>query len=484
MIARVVLIASLLATPLVAADEFYEQQLRAGKSDALANRLPQAADELRIAAFGLMQQPAMLQEALARLAVVQSALGQTAEASKTIERFMDVEQRFAQYASVQLDVPVKAKFEELVVSQVPRATLQATPSLARLANYELQKIAAMPAGQRLAAYEAGAQRDPKNPEWFVALMKESAARDQQVDVIRYGSRVLELDPSNKDVRPLLVHARSSRKECREALAIIAGVDLSKNPDLYADQAVCFVQMSRWKEAETALASVPAPLKSRADVKRAQQLVASENSRVAAEVAKIAFEKKRADDARIAAEKKRADDARIAAEKKRADDARIAADRLRATPTRTVSAPPQPAAPQTRGVAAVPQTSSATAKPTLKAADVIENARKLIRDAKYADAVKTLRPAVQAEPDNRQLRLALLEASVLARDWRTAASQVPVVTPLAAGEELYMFYASIALYETGRHDEAKLFMEKARSRMVPSPMVDYYVKAILGQQRGS
>ena len=63
-------------------------------------------------------------------------------------------------------------------------------------------------------------------------------------------------------------------------------------------------------------------------------------------------------------------------------------------------------------------------------------------------------------------------------------QVPVVTPLMRGEELYMFYASVALFETGRHDEARLFMQKARPRMVSSPMVDYYLKAILGEQHGS
>jgi hypothetical protein len=478
MVARVVLIACLMAAPVFAADDFYEQQLRAGKADAQANRLAQAADELRIAAFGFLQQPALLQETLIRLAVVQNALGQTADATKTIDRFVDVEQRFPQYASVQVETPIKTKFEEMLAAQIPRPTLQAIPSLARLSNYELQKIAAMPPAQRLAAYEAGAQREPKNPDWVIALTKESAARDAQVDVIRWGARALELDPSNRDVKMLVAHARASRRECKEALAIISDLDAQKNPDLYADQAVCFVQMSRWKDAETALASVPSGLKNRPDVKSASQAVSKENARVTAENARIAAEKKRQEDARIAAEKKREAD-RLAAEKQRLDRERAAANAPKSATTT-----PGTAAPSTRGAAAVPQTSSAPPKSSLKAADVIEASRKLIKESKYADAVKTLRPAVQVESENRSLRLALLEAAVLARDFRTAATQVPVVTPLTPGEELYMFYASVALYETGRHDEAKLFMEKARTRMVPSPMVDYYVKTILGQQRGS
>lgn len=434
MFARLFAISALMAVPLMAADDFYEQQLRAGKADFQASRLPQASDELRIAAFGLMQQPVLLQEALARLAVAQNALGQTAEVSKTIDRFIDVEQRFAPYATVLLESPVKSKFEELVQKQVPRATLQAIPTLARLSNFELQRIAELPPSQRIAAYEAAAQREPKNPEWAWALTKDAAARESTGDVIKWGTRVLEIDTTNKDVRPLLAHARASRRECKEALAILNDVDLQARPDSYADQAVCFVEMSRWKDAETALGNVPEKLKSRADVKRAAQQIGAENARLA----KLA----------------------------------------------RASAAPQPVVAQTRGAAAVPQTSNAPPKPSPKSTDVLEDARKLIKDSKYAEAVKLLRPAVQSEPDNRTLKLALLEASVLARDWRTAASQVPIVTPLTSGEELYMFYASVALYETGRHDEAKLFMEKARPRMVPSPMVDYYVKTILGSQAKS
>jgi hypothetical protein len=43
----------------------------------------------------------------------------------------------------------------------------------------------------------------------------------------------------------------------------------------------------------------------------------------------------------------------------------------------------------------------------------------------------------------------------------------------------MFYASITMYETGRREEAKPLMEKARPRIVSSPLVEYYVKAVLG-----
>jgi hypothetical protein len=43
----------------------------------------------------------------------------------------------------------------------------------------------------------------------------------------------------------------------------------------------------------------------------------------------------------------------------------------------------------------------------------------------------------------------------------------------------MFYASVALYETGRKAEAKPLMERARPHMVPNPMVNYYIRVVLG-----
>ena len=439
MVARALVLSLLLATPVFGADAFYEQQLQAGKTDFQMNRLPQAVDEFRIAAFGFLQEPPLLMEALVRLAVAQSTLGQTADAAKTIDRVVEVERRLAPYAQIQIEAPLRSKFEELLVKQIPRATLQGIPSLARLANYELQKIAQMPAAQRVAAYQAGAQREPKNPEWPLALAREYAARDAAVDVLRWGGKVLELEPSNKEVRPLLAHARASRRECREALAIIKDVDLQQHPDIYADQAVCLAELSRWKEAETALASVPAKLRNRIDVKRATQLVSRANEVAKAEAARVA-----------------------------------AATRPAPAPASTVA---QPRPPQTT----TPQTSSSAAP---KSADVLEAARRLVRDGKYGEASQRLRSAVVLEPSNRSLRLALLEAAVLARDWRTAASQVSNVTPFTTGEELHMFYASVALFETGRQDEAKTFMERARPRMVPSPMVDHYVRAVLGTQRGS
>ena len=421
----VVLLIAAAVSSAFAADDFYEQQLRAAKSDWAANRTAQAADELRIAAFGFLDRPPLLQEALVRLAVAQDALGLTTERSRTIERFMAIEQRFPSYRSVDVEPQIRSTFEKLLTGQVPRATLLAVPSLAPVANYEIRKVAELPENRRLAAYQAGMQREPKNVEWPLAAAREFSVKENHGEVIRWGTRALEIDNTNKEARALVAHARAARRECREALALITAADIKDRPDLTADQAVCFAQLGRYKEAQAALANVPERMRRRPDVQRAAEAV-SKNIETSASSAQVS------------------------------------------TPVSTKPAPliNRPAVP--------------TSAPRPTAAEVLDVTHRLVRDGKPLEALSRLRPAVEAEPDNRVLRLNLLEAAVLSRDWKTAVAQVPRITPLAVGEELYMFYSSVALYENGQKEEARPLMERARAHMVPSPIVDHYVRRILGE----
>lgn len=384
--------------------DFYERQLQAGKNDFQINRPRQALDELRIAAFGLLDRPALLTEALVRLTVAQTSLGMNEDSAKTIDRFLEVEQRFPSYASLQIEPTIRSRFEDALVKAVPRATLQSIPGLARLTNYELSKVAALPAAQRIAAYEAGARREPENAEWPLALARESDARGATADVIRWATKVLQIQPQNKEAQRLLLHAYVARRQCPEAAGLmksIAEADLQAHPEMYADEAVCFAETARWNEAAVALSKVPENLRRRPDVARASQLLTKANEIV--------------------------------------------------------------------------QKSASTPR----SSDVLETAARLIHAGKYDEAARELQAALKNDPNNRGLHRGLLEAAVLSKDWKTASAQVNPSAPFADGEELYMFYAAVALYETGQKSAAKSYMLRARPHMEAGPMVDRYMKAILG-----
>lgn len=141
--------------------------------------------------------------------------------------------------------------------------------------------------------------------------------------------------------------------------------------------------------------------------------------------------------------------------------------------------PQPAAGTMK--ASDPKTSSAErspAGPAMSSRQVLEESRRLVLAGRAGEAVAMLNNAVAADPDNRELRLTLLEAACLARAYPLAVAQVPVSAPFSDSEAPSMFYAAVALFETGRGADARNFLQRALPK-VSGPLVDEYSKKIMG-----
>ena len=58
-------------------------------------------------------------------------------------------------------------------------------------------------------------------------------------------------------------------------------------------------------------------------------------------------------------------------------------------------------------------------------------------------------------------------------------EVPLIEPFGDGEEPLVFYASVAKFETGDVEAARVLLGRVRTRLASSSYVDYYVKRILG-----
>lgn len=110
---------------------------------------------------------------------------------------------------------------------------------------------------------------------------------------------------------------------------------------------------------------------------------------------------------------------------------------------------------------------------------LSEARALVRGGKAADARAILAGLVASDPKNRDARKALLEAAALVKDWDTCNAQTAALEPFADGEEVSMFYAAVALHETGSIVSARALVKRARPFLVPSRFVDWYTKEVLG-----
>ena len=111
--------------------------------------------------------------------------------------------------------------------------------------------------------------------------------------------------------------------------------------------------------------------------------------------------------------------------------------------------------------------------------VLAESRKLVERGRYVENLRRLVAAVAVDPANRELRKALLEGAVLTKDWGAAVAQLAVIRPFQAGEEPSMFYAAVALEETGAGSEAHALIEAALPTLKRTPFIDFYAKKILG-----
>ena len=120
-------------------------RLHAGERACQAKKWVEAIDQLRIACFGLLDQPLYLSEGLAVLALAQNGAGKAAAVDTTLGRFVEVEQLFGVWAKVPLQRDVRAEFETLLTKRVRPEVLLTVPTLAGLVETEEQRIAKLSA---------------------------------------------------------------------------------------------------------------------------------------------------------------------------------------------------------------------------------------------------------------------------------------------------------------------------------------------------
>lgn len=261
------------------AEDFYEERLRAGQAAFRAKQDPQGTiDDLRIAAFGLLERPPRLSEALVWLALAQTHAGRGADADATIARFLEVERRFAPYAQLKLDPDIRADFQALLLRRVSASSLLLLPGLAGIVETEEQKMAKLSPSERVKALESAAKREPTNPRWTLGLAREAATKPDPKATVQWATRTLELEPGNAEARTLRAHAYTARGEWSQALAdlqTLGPAQVDARPALLADRFVCLVETKDWPQAAEAWRKVPTDQKNRPDVAKASKRLAAE-----------------------------------------------------------------------------------------------------------------------------------------------------------------------------------------------------------------
>lgn len=149
---------ALASLPAAAADPFYQGLLRDGQLAIDRKDYPAAIRDLRLACFGLLDEPPALVDCLARLALAQDRAEDLEGFRATFQRIVEVEERFSAYSQGGVAPELRAVLEPRLVARLPAATLEGVPAFRQLVA---KKPAAPVAGNP--SREPGTGREPARP---------------------------------------------------------------------------------------------------------------------------------------------------------------------------------------------------------------------------------------------------------------------------------------------------------------------------------
>lgn len=136
-----------------AAHPHYLRLLRQGTLALEQGDSAEAVKDLRLACFGLLDEPPLLAECLVHLGLAQAEEGNAAGFQDTFGRLLEVDERFDAYRAAELPAATRSAFEEQAMDKVPPRVLQRSSTFAHLLELE---DAGEPSGEEAGPGDGGA----------------------------------------------------------------------------------------------------------------------------------------------------------------------------------------------------------------------------------------------------------------------------------------------------------------------------------------
>lgn len=205
-----------------AADPFYENLLSKGTDQYNRRDFVTAARTLRLACFGLLDEPERLADGLVRLALAQAAAGQKESFGETFHRVAEIEERFGAYGKAAIPDPVRAEFERQARALLPSSTLRTTPGFARLAGPPPAPTSAPRSGQEGRGNSSRLEAGP-SPEEVAQLQRALAllAEGRVVEAFDRSRALADARPTWREAQLAVAEAAYRLARWREAVAYFA-----------------------------------------------------------------------------------------------------------------------------------------------------------------------------------------------------------------------------------------------------------------------
>jgi tetratricopeptide (TPR) repeat protein len=271
-----------------ATDPFYLDLIRDGMQAYDRGDYATAAKQLRLACFGVLDDPERLAGCLTRLGLAQAAAGNADAFRETFRRIVEVENRFGAYTKTDLPPEVRAAFEQRALAAVPASTLDAIPVWKAMLSRKLEaQIAQLPPRERRRQLEERLAKEPRSLAWNLMLVDLDLAEGKNAPALARAEATVALAP--RDARSLCARglARAAGNRCGEAVADLetcsaasaaGGAGLpGDGPRSAAALLGCRVELGQWRQAEEQVRGLPAALRKDSKIAALMQRVAKHPS---------------------------------------------------------------------------------------------------------------------------------------------------------------------------------------------------------------
>lgn len=228
-------------------DPFYEDLLRSGIHAYDRKEHATAARNLRVACFGMLEEPKRLADCLTRLALAQDRTEDAAAFRDTFRRIVELEERFSAYTQGDLPAELRAAFEARVPARIPAATLEGTPAFRSLARAAPEKKSAANAARPQGTSPAKPEPAPASPLPPAPAPASPVAEASQPKPLSGAER-----QKMEQVRKTLGAASAGNRELKTAFQAAKEV-AEAHPDSAEAQhlaAEAAYRLSRWGDAAT------------------------------------------------------------------------------------------------------------------------------------------------------------------------------------------------------------------------------------------
>jgi tetratricopeptide (TPR) repeat protein len=271
-----------------ATDPFYLDLMRDGIQAYDRGDYATAGKQLRLACFGVLDDPELLAACLTRLGLAQAAAGNTDAFRETFRRIVEVENRFGAYTKTDLPPEVRAAFEQRALAAVPASTLDAIPVWKALLSRKLEaQIAQLPPRERRRQLEERLAKEPRSIAWNLMLVDLDLAEGKNAPALTRAEATAALAP--RDARVLCARglARAAGNRCGEAVADLetcsvaaaaGAAGLAGDGPRFATALLgCRVELGQWRQAEQQVRGLPPDLRKDRKIAALMQQVAKHPS---------------------------------------------------------------------------------------------------------------------------------------------------------------------------------------------------------------